>query len=584
MSRYARFFVLLVVLQVVAQETATKAVVLEHPKKVYVDNQRKRLYWPLGKPFWVRLAESPDSNARSYLLANEIDSVKPESDVKLDGTTATDKGIRLDVSGKQALRWFNMVTGEKHNLRFYSDGDSPVCDIKLLNAPAYISGQTSYFGKGLSFQLQAEDKGAGVEKIYVSVNNGPFQPYTAALSFTTQMNYLISYYAVDNVGNISTPEKKVFSVDLTAPSTKAVSEKSFTNKDSKIILSRLQSISLVANDSLSGVKETFFRFDSDANFSSYKGALYLKNFKDGEHSLTFYSVDNVGNEEQKMSLGFIIDNLSPVPNAALEGDKYEPKKGQYVISPRTQVIANAKDALSEVGILEFSINNSAYTVYKNPFPVSAAPGKFTVNIRAADKLGNTSQPTSLILTVDARAPQSSHTFTGSIYKTDYTTIITPETKITLNSQDDLSGLKSIQYSFENDKTNNYSSPFSIPAEGSYILKYRAVDNVNNQEELQMIAVAVDNTPPVINETFSTPKLSSSAEPVSQFQKSTMMFLQATDNLSGLSGIWYSFDGGKESKYEKPIRLEKSGEHKVLIRAIDNVGKVAEKTIAFVIKE
>ncbi|NLE00380.1 MAG: hypothetical protein GX640_10945 [Fibrobacter sp.] len=584
MSRYARFLVLLVVLQVVAQETASKAVVLEHAKKVYVDNQRKRLYWPLGKPFWVRLAESPDSTAKSYLLTSEIDSAKPESDVKLDGTTATDKGIRLDMSGKQALRWYNMVTGEKHNLRFYSDGDLPVCDIKLLNAPSYVSGTTSYFGKGLSFELHAEDKSSGVEQMYVSVNNGPYQPYTAALNFTTQMNYTVSFYAVDNVGNVSVPVKKHFAVDLTPPTTKAISEKSFTNSENKIILSRLQTISLIANDSLSGVKETFFKFDADVNFFPYKGALYLRNFKDGEHTLTFYSVDNVGNEEQKMSLSFIIDNLAPVPAVTLNGDQFEPKKGQFIVSPRTQLVATATDASSSVGSVEFSINNSAFTVYTNPFPVSAVPGRFIVNVRASDKLGNLSQPTTLILTVDAKAPHSAHSFAGPIYKTDYTTIITPATKITLSSLDDISGLKSIHYSYENDKTHTYSTPFSIPNEGSYILKYHGVDNVNNQEELQMIAVAVDNTPPVINETFSTPKLSASTEPVSQFQKSTMMFLQATDNLAGLNSIWYSFDGGKEFKYEKPIRLEKKGEHKVVIRAVDNVGNTSQKTIAFAIKE
>ena len=246
---------LLVVLQVVAQETASKQSYWSM-LKVYVDNQRKRLYWPLGKPFWVRL-QNQYSTAKSYLLTSEIDSAKPESDVKLDGTTATDKGIRLDMSGKQALRWYNMVTGEKHNLRFYSDGDLPVCDIKLLNAPSYVSGTTSYFGKGLSFELHAEDKSSGVEQMYVSVNNGPYQPYTAALNFTTQMNYTVSFYAVDNVGNVSVPVKKHFAVDLTPPTTKAISEKSFTNSENKIIHSRLQTISLIANDSLSGVKETF---------------------------------------------------------------------------------------------------------------------------------------------------------------------------------------------------------------------------------------------------------------------------------------------------------------------------------------
>jgi hypothetical protein len=55
----------------------------------------------------------------------------------------------------------------------------------------------------------------------------------------------------------------------------------------------------------------------------------------------------------------------------------------------------------------------------------------------------------------------------------------------------------------------------------------------------MVPVMVDNTPPVLTETFSSPKLTSADTVVSRFQKSTTLFLQATDNASGVAGIWYS---------------------------------------------
>ncbi len=41
---------------------------LPHPHKVYVDTVDGKLYWPADKPFWVRLAVSPDDNAPSFLL------------------------------------------------------------------------------------------------------------------------------------------------------------------------------------------------------------------------------------------------------------------------------------------------------------------------------------------------------------------------------------------------------------------------------------------------------------------------------------------------------------------------------------
>lgn len=588
MSRCARIFVLItgvLVMQSFSKEQIKKAAILEHPQKVYVDKKAKKLYWPLGKPFWVRVAESADSTAKSYLLSDEIDSSKSETETRLDGSNVGDKGIRLDVTGKQALRWYNMVTGEKHALRFYSDGDAPNCSVKLNSNSKYVSASRTFFGKGLSLELSAEDRMAGLDQIYVSVNNAPYQPYKNSLTFAAEMTCDVSFYAVDNVGNVSVPQSSLFSIDLSSPETRVNVDNSFKGNDGKIILSKSQNIALVANDSLSGVKETFYRIKSSDKFSSYKSALSLKSYQDGEYQISFYSIDNVGNLEAPKSFSFIIDNISPVPNVSFEGDLFEFKKGQLMISPRTLVRADAKDNRTDVGVIEYSINNTAFIPYKAPVPVSTAAGKHQISVRAADKLGNTSPVTNLSVTLDSKAPQSNFAFSGSMYKNNYIVCITPQTKINITSEDDLSGIKSIHYSFEGDKPSNYLQPFSIPNEGSYILKFRGIDNVNNQEEIQMIPVMVDNTPPVLTETFSSPKMSSSGDTsVSRFQRSTTMFLQATDNASGVSGIWYSLNGKNEVKYEKPVRFDKKGEHKILIRAQDNVGKVTEKKLAFVIEE
>ncbi len=588
MNKRAHFFLLItsaLIMHSSAKEPVKKAAVLDHPQKVFVDKKNKKLYWPLGKPFWVRIAESADSTAKSYLLSDEIDSVKTDTGTRLDGSNLGDKGIRLDVTGKQALRWYNMVTGEKHALRFYSDGDAPHCAAKLQSTPKFVSGSSTFYGKNLTLELSAEDKMAGLDQIYASINGSPYQPYKAALSFTAEMAYDISYYAVDNVGNVSVPQSTSFTIDLSAPVTQVSVDNSYMAKDGKVTLSRMQSLSLIGKDSLSGVKETFFRMKNNDKFDLYKSAISLKSFQDGEYQISFYSVDNVGNQEAPKSFSFVIDNVSPVASVSFEGDLFEFKKGQLIISPRTLVKVDAKDARTEVGVIEYSINNTTFIPYKSPVPVSTNPGKHLIAVRASDKLGNTSPVTNLSVTLDSKAPLSTYSFNGPMYKNNYIVCITPQTKINLSSQDDLSGVKMIQYSFQGDKPNNYVEPFPIPTEGSYILKFRGIDQVNNQEEIQMIPVMVDNTPPVLTETFSSAKLTAANDStVSRFQKSTTMFLQATDNASGIAGIWYSIDGKREEKYEKPVRFDKKGEHSVRIRAQDNVGKVTEKTFAFVIED
>lgn len=588
MSRHAHIFLLITSALIVhssAKEPVKKAAVLDHPQKVYVDKKSKKLYWPLGKPFWVRIAESADSTAKSYLLSDEIDSVRTDSGTRLDGSNLGDKGIRLDVTGKQALRWYNMITGEKHALRFYSDGDAPKSEVTFQNIPKYVAGANTFYGKGLTLELSAKDKMSGLDQIYASINGAPYKPYKNALSFTAEMVYSISFYAVDNVGNVSVPQTTGFTIDLSAPVTRLNVANSYTAKDGKITLSRMQNLSLISLDSLSGVKETFYRMKNSDKFDTYKSAISLRSFQDGEYQISFYSVDNVGNQESPKSFSFVIDNVSPVANVTFEGDLFEFKKGQLIISPRTLVKVDAKDARTEVGSIEYNINNTTFIPYKSPVPVSTNPGKHLIAVRATDKLGNTSPVTNLSVTLDSKAPKSNFSFNGPMHKNNYIVCITPQTRINLSSQDDLSGVKVIQYSFQGDKPNNYVEPFPITTEGSYILKFRGIDKVNNQEEIQMIPVMVDNTPPVLTETFSSPRLTASGDSaVSRFQKSTTMFLQATDNASGVAGIWYSIDGKREDKYEKPVRFDKKGKHTVRIRAQDNVGKISEKTLAFVIED
>lgn len=109
---------IIIVSSAYSKQKNTSSPITQYPKKVYVDTANNRVYWPLEKEVYVRLAEGADKSAPSYILSTD------------EGSGAA-KGLKLDVSGRQSLRWINAITNETVNLRFYADGEPPVCKIKL---------------------------------------------------------------------------------------------------------------------------------------------------------------------------------------------------------------------------------------------------------------------------------------------------------------------------------------------------------------------------------------------------------------------------------------------------------------------
>ncbi|MDO5575857.1 MAG: hypothetical protein Q4F84_02150, partial [Fibrobacter sp.] len=393
--------------------------------------------------------------------------------------------------------------------------------------------------------------------------------------------YTVYAYSVDNVGNVSTQSYIDFVVDMSAPETKAIATKGFA-AGNKTILSSAQTISLQASDSLAGVKAIWYKFAKDKNPSLYSVPIELKKFKDGEEQvLIFYSEDQVGNVEKPKQIAFIIDNTPPAGKITWEGDVHN-VKDQVVVSSRTMFKIEAKDARSDIQEMFYSVNKNASVPFKAPFCITGEPGKYQIAARVADKSGNENSQINLNVVLDSKAPKSTHTFVGAMHKNEYTLWITPKTKIKLEAQDDLAGVKAVEYSYEGDAYVAYKEPFSINKEGLFILKYRGVDNVNNREEDKMIAVVVDSSSPVIEETFSSKPIASEDKSVVRFKGGTMLFLKVMDDASGIKEVVYLINGGREQKYTGPVQFTKDGTYNVEVRAKDNLGNEQRKMLKFAV--
>ena len=187
--------------------------------------------------------------------------------------------------------------------------------------------------------------------------------------------------------------------------------------------------------------------------------------------------------------------------------------------------------------------------------------------------------------VDSKSPQSKCNITGPVYKNNSISYITSQSKVSLSSADDLTGVKNIIYVSGDASAVIYSEPFSISGDGRVVVRYSATDNVNNKEDTQAVVVVVDNTPPKIIETFSDANASLLPNQSSiKVSRSTSLFLAATDNAAGVSDVMYSFEGKKEQKYIGPIVFDTKGSVNLTLSCKDNVGNTAEKKLSIEVND
>lgn len=547
--------------------------VVPHPHKIYVDTEHNKLFWPMDKPFWVRLAASPDADAPSYLLQR----VTPESNVTTD--QYNQQGIALEIQGPQFIRWFNYVTKQTINLQFYSDGAPPVTKATCTGAPTTVQSQITYYGVGLHCSLASEDVLSGVDTTYLSLDNEPWTPYKADFKLDKEKPVIFRYYAVDKVGYAETPSTLRFTVDLTSPTTKHVIEGNAIGT----VLSSQAKFGITSSDSLSGVAIVRARFDKQEFAPVTTGGVSVEKLPDGEHTLSYYAVDRVDNRETEHVIPFYLDRTPPTVEFKVLGDLSESGGTRYV-SSRSHIQLTAQDNKIGVDKIVYSFDAPSFQTYSDPFLLPPTPGRAKLLYRASDKLNNTSQVATMPYVMDVAPPQSNYRILGTSYQQRSDFYIRKDTRIELTAVDDASGVQKIDYQADDaPAVATYSAPLAFETEGRRLLRYWSTDKVNNREIDRAVVLITDNTPPDIFANFSLSPAASGATDLPVYRRQTNLFLGATDNAAGVHKITYSINGGKETDYTTPLVLDREGTFDLLIKADDNLGNQSSKHLHFIIR-
>jgi hypothetical protein len=525
----------------------------EHTKKIFIDSIGT-YYQQASLP--VHLFIAPSADATPVLLKS-----------------SSGKPIFLEGHGKHALRHHDVVTNEVDVFHLYADGIPPVTAIQLTDTTLQIPAKELYKNK-VSISLKASDEMTGVEAVYYSVNGSPYQPYQSVS--LGEGTYTYYYYAIDRTGNAEKPQARTFKVDASPPKT----YHNIVGISSEQVISTASTIYLTASDSIGGVARTFYKMDKE-KFKVYAGAnIPFQQLSDGEHTLTYYSVDNVGHKEKEKSVKFYYDKTAPIMSADVLGDKFIVGERVY-FSGRTKLKLTAIDNKSGIKEVLYSINNESFQPYADPFYLPNRSGLHNVRYYAIDNTNNRANDNFAqsmgVIYVDLTGPTLTHTFSGPTFIKADTVLVSKQTKVTLVATDPESGVKKIAYSFDSvrSETPYLNKPIDVTRPGLHTLNIYGYDNVNNKNMKSVIFFS-DAHGPEIHERFT---VAAGAE--GKYPSYTNIYLSATDEEVGAGEIWYSLNGGKNQLYAAPIKgLDKNKTYTLKIKAVDLLGNATEKTVEF----
>jgi len=546
---------------------------IEYSPKEYI-SEDGTIYWNKNLPLYIRV--SPYADGQGHLLKSKNPQYANPIYLDTEGVNYIRTRYAVDKESKKIASPLTEVL-----MPVIADGTGPNSKITFKIAPHHTAKGLHYYGKDLRLQIESVDKHAGVDFIMQQMDNNGYTDYYTDMEVNVEGPHVISYYGVDRVGNKEKTNTKEFIVDLSPPS---VTHNINGFADNNVIASTSK-MYFTGTDDLSGVYRIYYRFD-DQEYRIYNGSnVDFTKLEDGDHILEYYAVDHVKNESGVFTYNFYFDKTAPLTASDILGDRFVVKDKVY-FSGRTKMKLTAVDNKIGVKEIRYSIDNSDFELYDQPFYLPSIPGEHSIKYYSLDRLSNRPAGSESykhnisLVYLDLTGPTVSHRLRGPSFKAAGVQYIGPETQIEVKGIDKESGLQYLTYSLDGDASEQvYTQPFTINNSGDHKIEFFGYDNVNNRN-IAGTEVSVDATPPTIYETYSSRSFEYQ-DGYAIYPHYVTLFLAATDDIVGNDKIYYSINGAKERLYTKPLTdWAKDKIYTIGIRAIDKVGNEAKKEIAF----
>ncbi|MGQ9586961.1 MAG: OmpL47-type beta-barrel domain-containing protein [Thermoplasmata archaeon] len=413
-------------------------------------------------------------------------------------------------------------------------------------------GLEGWFLSNVTVTLTATGGQGGIDYTMYRVDGGMWTTYAGPFAISGEGVHTLEFYSVDNAGNEEPVQSAEVKIDLRAPVTSA----SLSGTGSGEWWSSDVTVTLTADDGAgSGVDITVYIVDGGYE-QTYSSPFVVSG--EGSHVVEFLSKDVAGRNETLASISFSIETVAPTTTCALDGTMGS--DGWYVSSVTVTLTATDDPGGSGVAQTMYRIGTGAWQTYTAPFSVSAQ-GTYNVSYYSVDHAGNVEATKYVEFKVDATAPTTTASISGTLGENGW---YTSAATVTLAASDGTggSGVDTIKYRIGGGAWQTYTAAISVATDGTTTIDFYATDNAGNTEATKSVTVKVDTVAP-----------SSSAS-----VEDGTVTLASTDATSGVARIEYRVDDGAWQTYTAPFEVTGEGNHTVEYRAVDNAGNVeATKT-------
>ncbi|MGQ0644795.1 MAG: OmpL47-type beta-barrel domain-containing protein [Elusimicrobiota bacterium] len=494
--------------------------------------------------------------------------------------------MRLEVRGKAA------VDDIVKEVRVLLDDAAPETSLTAASAdPARGPGSAPYFNGAARFGFSAAEPAgkpaSGVELSEYSLDGGvTWSVFDNAFALAPG-THTILYRSLDAAGNLEAAEAQEALVENDPPvSALSIHGPLFVSGGTTFI-SRRTSFTLTAADVfsdgvVSGLREVFLSRDNgpEKSFGGPAEGFHVSTAAfdgEGNHALTYRSVDRSGNGEAARTFSAFLDGAGPSVSASFDPPALFNGVSRYV-TPETRISFPASDAASGVGRVAAEIDGGEVSPAADGTLQIASEGPHDLTFWAVDNVENESARQSVSLIVSAAPPTTIFNASGTLHAGGTGVYAPPSNVYWLSTAPGAPAPDGYEIAVDGAEFAAFAATetLSLPGEGSHAVAFRALRG-GIPEASDTFRVIVDATPPstvdsrgegsavLDGRVYATPRA-----PIT---------LSAEDVLAGVKATKFVVDGTTFS-YAAPFTLEAVGAGADGARVLswsseDNVGNVEE---------